>query len=51
MENHEGGYTNSAHMLNGTNYVIWKVRMKTYMKSLRSHVWNVVEEQYKSLKL
>lgn len=33
-------------MFNGTNYVFWKVRMKTYIQSLRVDVWDVVEEEY-----
>jgi len=46
MENQEGRVTNGAPMSNGTNYVFWKVRMKTYIHSLGAYVWDVVEEEY-----
>ena len=47
MENQEGGVTNGAPMFNGTNYVFWKVRMKTYIQSLGAYVWDDVEEEYR----
>lgn len=46
MERQEGGYTNRIPIFNGTNDVFWKVKMKTYIQSLRVDVWDVVEEQY-----
>lgn len=44
MENQEGAFINEPPMFNGINYVFWKVRMKTYIQSLRVDVWDVVEE-------
>ena len=33
-------------MSNGTNYVFWKVNMKTYIQSIGANVWDVMEEEY-----
>jgi len=46
MANQEWGFTNREPMFNGTNYVFWKVRMKTYSQSVGANVWDVVEEAY-----
>lgn len=34
-------------MFNGIHYVIWKVRMKTYIQSLGADVCDAMEEEYK----
>lgn len=47
MENQEGGFTDREPMFNGTNYVFWKVRVKTYIQSLGANVRDVAEEEYK----
>ena len=46
MENQEGGVTNGAPMFNGTNYVFWKVGMKSYIQSLGAYACDGVEEEY-----
>lgn len=43
MENQEGGFDNREPMFNGTIYVFWKVRMKTYIHSLGADVWDVAK--------
>ena len=32
---------------NGNNYAYWKVRMKTFLKSINERVWNSVEYGWK----
>ena len=34
---------------NGNNYTCWKVRMKTFLKSIDERVWNSVEYGWKKL--
>lgn len=48
MESQEWGSTNKGPMFNGTNIVFWRVRMNTYIKSLRAYLWDVVEEEYQN---
>ena len=31
------------HLLDGTNYAYWKVRMKVFLQALGEHVWQAVE--------
>jgi hypothetical protein len=33
-------------MFNGTNFVFWQVRMRTYIMALGADVWDVVETAY-----
>ena len=46
MTIHEGTSTNKAHLFNGTNFSLWKVRMRTYIMALGADVWDVVEIGY-----
>ena len=43
MTSHEGTLTNKAPLFDGTNFSFWKVRMRTYLKSLGVDVWDVVD--------
>ena len=33
----------------GNNYVYWKVRMKTFLKSIDERVWNSIEYEWEKL--
>jgi hypothetical protein len=46
MTSHEGTSTNKSPMFNGTNFSLWKVRMRTYIMALGADVWDVVETGY-----
>jgi hypothetical protein len=46
MTSHEGNSTNKAPLFNGTNFALWKVRMRTYIMDLGADVWDVVEIGY-----
>jgi hypothetical protein len=46
MTIHEGTSTNKAPLFNGTNFSLWKVRMRTYIMALGVDVWDVVETSY-----
>jgi len=46
MSSHEGTSTNKAPLFNGTNFVFWKVRMRTYIMALGADVWDVVDIGY-----
>jgi hypothetical protein len=46
MSRHEGNSTNKAPLFNGTNFVVWKVRMRTYIMDLGADVWDVVDTGY-----
>jgi len=35
-------------MSNGTNYLFWKARIKTYIQSLGVDAWELVEEYYQN---
>ena len=48
MESQQGGFTNRATMSNGTNYLFWKARIKTYIQSLGVDAWELVEEYYQN---
>jgi hypothetical protein len=49
MSSHEGNLTNKAPLFNGTNFVFWKVRMRTYIMALGADVWDVVDTGYGKL--
>jgi hypothetical protein len=34
-------------MFNGTNFSLWKIRMKTYLMSLGMEIWKIVVDGYK----
>jgi hypothetical protein len=46
MLSHEGNSTNKTPLFNGTNFVFWKVRIRTYIMALGADVWDVVETGY-----
>jgi hypothetical protein len=46
MTSHEGTSTNKPPLFDGTNFVFWKVRMRTYIMALGVDVWDVVETGY-----
>jgi hypothetical protein len=46
MTIHEGNSTNKLPLFNGTNFALWKVRMRTYIVDLGEDVWDVVETSY-----
>jgi hypothetical protein len=46
MTSHEGISTNRAPLFDGTNFPLWKIRMRTYLMSLDADVWDVVETGY-----
>jgi hypothetical protein len=46
MTSHEGNSTNKDPLFNGTNFKLWKVKMRTYIMALGAVVWNVVEIVY-----
>jgi hypothetical protein len=48
MTSHEGTSTNNPPLFDGTNFVFWKVRMRTYIMALGVDVWDVVETGYKN---
>ncbi len=43
----QDGSTNKAPIFDGTNFVFWKVRMRTYLMSLGADVWEIVETGYR----
>jgi hypothetical protein len=46
MSIHEGNSTNKAPLFNGTNFALWKVRMRTYIMDLVANVWDMVDTGY-----
>jgi hypothetical protein len=46
MTFHEGTSTTNPPLFDGTNFVFWKVRMRTYLMALGANVWDVVETGY-----
>jgi translation elongation factor EF-G len=46
MKIHEGNSTNKAPLFNGTNFGLWKVRMRTYIMDLGEDVWDVLNTGY-----
>jgi hypothetical protein len=34
-------------LFNGTNFALWKIRMKTYLMSLGMEIWKIVVDGYK----
>jgi hypothetical protein len=46
MSSHEGTSTNKVPLFNGTNFALWKVRMRTYIMALGADVWDVVKTGY-----
>ena len=46
MTSYEGTSSNKVPLFDGTNFSHWKVRMRTYIMSLRADVWDVVEIGY-----
>jgi hypothetical protein len=46
MTIHEGTSTNKAPLFNGTNFSLWKFRMRTYIMDLGADVLDVVEISY-----
>jgi hypothetical protein len=46
MTSHEWSSTNRAPLFDGTNFSFWKIRMRTYLMSLGTDVWDVVETRY-----
>lgn len=47
IANHDGTFTNKVPMFMGTNYTFWKVRMKNYIMSLGTYVWDIMQNGYK----
>jgi len=39
-------FSNAAQFLNGTNYAVWKVRMRTALMAVGADVWNSVITGY-----
>ena len=46
MTSHEGTSATKPPLFDGTNFVFWKVRMRTYLMALGADVWDVVETGY-----
>jgi hypothetical protein len=46
MDKHEGFSTNKAPLFDGSNYVFWSIKMKTYLMALGFNIWSVVENGY-----
>jgi hypothetical protein len=46
MTSHEGTSTSKPPLFDGTNFVFWKVRMRTYLMALGANVRDVVESGY-----
>ena len=44
--NREWTFTNKPPLLDGTNYVYWKVRMIAFLKVIDDQVWDTVVEEY-----
>jgi hypothetical protein len=49
MSIHEGTSTNKAPLFNGTNFALWKIKMRTYIMALGVDLWDVVETGYVNL--
>ena len=43
MTSYEGTSSNKVPLFDGTIFSLWKVRMRTYIISLRADVWDVVD--------
>jgi hypothetical protein len=46
MTSDEGTSINKPPLFDGTNFALWKVRMRTYLMDLGADVWDVVETGY-----
>lgn len=46
MSRHKGLFFIKPPILNGTNFVFWKVRMRAYLQELGANVWEIVESGY-----
>lgn len=46
MSSQYGVFSNNPPLFNGTNFVFWKVRMRSYLQALGDDVWVVVESGY-----
>jgi hypothetical protein len=46
MTSHEGTSASKPPLFDGTNFVFWKIRMRTYSMALGVDVWDVVETGY-----
>jgi len=46
MTSREGSSTNKVPLFDGTNFALWKIRMRTYLMSLGAHVRDVVDTGY-----
>ena len=46
MSNKESGASIRSPIFDGRNFVYWKVRTKTYLQSLGTNVWEIVEGGY-----
>jgi hypothetical protein len=46
MTSHEGTSTSKPPLFDGTNFVFWKIRMRTYLMALGVDVWDVVGTGY-----
>ena len=49
MTSHEGTLTSKVPRFDGTNFSVWKVRIRTYLMSLGADVWDVVDIGYVKL--
>lgn len=47
MNNHESMGSIRPPNFNGSKFVYWKIRTTTYLQSLRTDVWEIVEGGYK----
>jgi hypothetical protein len=46
MTIHEGTSASKPPLFDGTNFAIWKIRIRTYLMALGADVWDVVETRY-----
>ena len=46
MTSHEGTSITRPPLFDGTNFALWKVRIRTYLMALGDDVWDVVEIGY-----
>jgi hypothetical protein len=46
MTSHDGNSTNRPPLFDGTNFALWKTRMRTHLMSLGVDVWDVLETGY-----
>jgi len=49
MSNQEGVYSNKPPLFNGTIFMLWRVKIRSYSQALSVNVWEIFEGGYQYL--